>query len=201
MIVLNSESIQRKGDDMEDKKLLRLLHKDPDAGMEQLMNQYTGLVYAVVKGRLADSYYVSSDIEDCVADVFSKFYLQLTDYEPSISSIKSYLCVMGRNQAINISKKRSLEGGISLDDEESFLQVAGDGTLDDTLADEEFGREVIKAIANLGEPDSAILFRKFYYGESSKEIAKATGLTVSNVDTRTHRALHKLRKIFGGQKV
>ena len=53
---------------MEDTKLLRLLHKDPNAGMEQLMNQYAGLVYAVVRGRLADSLYVSSDIEDCVAD-------------------------------------------------------------------------------------------------------------------------------------
>ena len=41
---------------MEDNKLLRLLHKDPNAGMEQLMNQYTGLVYAVVKSKLDDSY-------------------------------------------------------------------------------------------------------------------------------------------------
>ena len=40
---------------MEDKQLLRLLHKDPSAGMEQLMNQYAGLVYAVVKGKLAQS--------------------------------------------------------------------------------------------------------------------------------------------------
>ena len=37
---------------MEDKKLLRLLHKDPNAGMEQLLNQYTGLVYTVVKSKL-----------------------------------------------------------------------------------------------------------------------------------------------------
>lgn len=101
---------------MEDNKLLRLLHKDPNAGMEQLMNQYTGLVYAVVKSKLDDSYYVSSDIEDCVADVFSKFYAELSDYDPKISSIKTYLCVIARNQAINVSKRRSLEGGISLDD-------------------------------------------------------------------------------------
>ena len=40
---------------MEDNKLLRLLHKDPNAGMEQLMNQYTGLVYAVVKSKLDDT--------------------------------------------------------------------------------------------------------------------------------------------------
>ena len=43
---------------MEDNKLLRLLHKDPNAGMEQLMNQYTGLVYAVVRSKLDGSYKV-----------------------------------------------------------------------------------------------------------------------------------------------
>ena len=37
--------------------------------------------------------------------------------------------------------------------------------------------------------------------QSSKDIAKAVGLTVSNVDTRTHRALNKLRKMFGGNEV
>lgn len=90
---------------MEDNKLLRLLHKDPNAGMEQLMNQYTGLVYAVVKSKLDDSYYVSSDIEDCVADVFSKFYAELSDYDPKISSIKTYLCVIARNASSHVTKR------------------------------------------------------------------------------------------------
>ena len=200
-IVLNSESIQKRGETMEDKKLLRLLHKDPNAGMEQLLNQYTGLVYAVVKSKLDGSYYVSSDLEDCVADVFSKFYTELADYDPAMSSIKSYLCVIARNHAINVAKKRSLEGGISLDDEQSLLQVADDVMIDSELADEELRREVIRAVEDLGDPDSSIIFRKYYYGESSKEIAKATGLSVSNVDTRTHRALNKLRKMFGGNEI
>ena len=185
---------------MEDKKLLRLLHKDPNAGMEQLLNQYTGLVYAVVKSKLDGSFYVSSDLEDCVADVFSKFYTELADYDPAKSSIKSYLCVIARNHAINVAKKRSLEGGISLDDEQSLLQVADDVMIDSELADEELRREVIRAVEDLGEPDSNIIFRKYYYGESSKEIAVALKLTVSNVDTRTHRALNKLRNLFGGHE-
>ncbi len=186
---------------MEDNKLLRLLHKDPNAGMEQLMNQYTGLVYAVVKGRLMDSFCVSTDIEDCVADVFSRFYTELTAYDPSISSIKTYLCVMARNMAINVTKKRNLQGGISLDDEEFVVQIADEEMLESGLTEKELYSQVIKAIEDLGAPDSAILFRKFYYGESSKEIARVLGLSVSNVNTRTHRALNKLRKMFGGQKV
>lgn len=183
---------------MEDTKLIRLLHKDPNAGMEQLMNQYTGLVYTVVKAKLNDHYYVSSDIEDCVADVFSKFYIELFKYDPKISSIKSYLCVIARNHAINIAKKRTLIRNISLDDETSPLPIAEDFIIESDLEENELKCAVIQAIKDLGDPDTSIILRKFYYGQSSKEIAQALDLTVSNVDIRTHRALNKLRKIFGG---
>ncbi len=190
---------------MEDHELLRLLREDPNAGMEQLLKQYTGLVCAVVRGRLSTSHSLSSDTEDCAADVFSKFYTELDDYDPRKSSIKNYLCVIARNHAINVSKKRSLESGVSLDDERldaelSFSSAADDVPIESTLAEDELRREVIKAVEDLGEPDADIVFRKYYYGESSKEIAEALGLTVSNVDTRTHRALNKLRKLFGGNE-
>ena len=187
-------------ENMDDKRLLRLLHKDLDAGIEKLMDQYAGLVYAVVKGRLVDSYYISSDIEECAAEVFIKFYTGLSDYDPEISSIKSYLCVIARNHAMNLAKRRSRQATVSLDDEESFLQIADDVLIESKLEEDELRREVIKAIEELGEPDSSIIFRKFYYGEASKDIAKAIGLTASNVDTRAHRALNKLRKTFGGDK-
>jgi RNA polymerase sigma-70 factor (ECF subfamily) len=187
---------------MEDTKLLRLLHKDPNAGMEQLMNQYAGLVYAVVKGRLADSLYVSSDIEDCVADTFSEFYTDLQKYDPKISSIRSYLCVLARNNATDLLRKRKKQyGELSTDDENSFIQISDNVDFEEELAEDELRREVLDAVKSLGEPDSGIIFRKYYLGQSSKEIANALKLTVSNVDTRTHRALDKLRKILGGNAV
>ena len=103
---------------MEDDKLLRLLHNDPNSGMEQLMDQYAGLVYAVIKGKLSESYHVSSDIEDCAADVFSEFYTQLSKYDPNVSSIKTYLCVLARHRAIDIVRKREKQKeDLSLDDE------------------------------------------------------------------------------------
>ena len=42
-----------------------------------ISNQYTGFVYAVVKSELDGSFYISSDLEDCVVDVFRKFYTGL----------------------------------------------------------------------------------------------------------------------------
>lgn len=184
---------------MEDSKLLRLLRKDPSTGMEALMNQYAGLVYAVVRGRLIESFCVSSDVEDCVADVFSEFYVSLDKYDPKISSIKSYLCTLARYHATDVYRKREKQrGDLSLDDEESILQIAdGEGERDE----DDLRREVLAAVRELGEPDASILLRKYYLGESSKEIAKTLHLTISTVDTRAHRAINKLQKLFGGKEV
>ena len=58
---------------------------------------------------------------------------------------------------------------------------------------------IFNAIKNLGEPDSSIIFRKYYYGESSEKIAEILDMTPSNVDTRAHRAIKKLREMLGGK--
>ena len=108
---------------------------------------------------------------------------------------------MARNHAINVAKKRSFLKSISLDHSQALLEIEDNVMIDSKLSEDELRKEVIKAVENLGEPDSSIIFRKFYYCESSKEIAKALGISVSNVDTRTHRSLNKLRKMFGGNEL
>ena len=115
-----------------------------------------------------------------------------------ISSIKSYLCVLARRRAIDVFRKRErAHGNLSTDDSECFIQLAAD---ERELDEAELRREVLDAVRGLGEPDASIIIRKYYLGESSAQIADALKLTVSNVDTRTHRALNKLRKLFGGER-
>ena len=93
-------------------------------------------------------------------------------------------------------KRARQSGDISLDGE---VQIADDIDIESELEERELVREVLGAINALGEPDTSIIIRKYYLGESSAEIAKALDLTVSNVDTRAHRALNKLRNLFGGE--
>ena len=185
---------------MEDRKLIRLLNKDPDVGMDQLMNQYAALVYAVVKGRMIDFQCISSDIDDCAADVFSKFYMNLTDYDPSKASLQTYLCVLARNLAIDRMRTRSAHEHVSMEDDQNLLTLADDVIIEEEIIEKELRRSVLKAIEALGSPDRDIIFRKYYYGQTSKEIAHDLGLSVSNVDTRAHRAILKLRKLFGGEE-
>lgn len=184
---------------MKDAELLELIHRDPSTGLEQLMRQYAGIVYAVIRGRIVNASYYSTDIEDCVADTFSEFYQELHRYDPSKGSIKAYLCQIARHNAIDLLRKNDhYKDQLSLDDEDGWLMPADKDMVESRILEDELRRELVSAIDGLGEPDSQIVLRKFYFRQSSKEIARALKLTVSNVDTRAHRALIKLRKQFGG---
>lgn len=175
---------------MQDLELLDMLRHTPESGMEVLVKQYGGLVYAVVKSRLFHGVFCAADIEECVADTFSEFYLDLDKYDPAKGSIRSWLCVIAKHNALDLVRRQPQV--ISLDEELS--EISAGTLLESDLEEREMRRVVFQEVKALDEPDREILLRKFYLGESSKEIAGRLGLTVSNVDTRTSRAVEKLRK-------
>lgn len=187
---------------MQDEELLEKLHNEPNLGMKQLMDQYAGLVFAVVKGKLSSVYFCDADWEACVADTFSEFYFDLDKYHPVNGSIKTWLCMIARNNALDYMRKHQKEKGLlSFDNEGMLKQCEDDFSIEGEFEDRQLRLELIAAIKELGEPDCGILVRKFYLSQTSKEIAEQLGMTVSNVDTRTHRAIQKLRKRFGGERV
>lgn len=62
------------------------------------------------------------------------------------------------------------------------------GTLDDRVAHGELGARLDLALARLSATDRRILVMRDLEGYSANEVAVATGLTVSAVKTRLHRA-------------
>lgn len=179
---------------MTDEKLIELIKADPDAGMRNLIKQYSGLVYSVVSGIMADVS-DSSEAEDCVADVFLRFGSSLDRYKPD-ASLKTYLCVIARNAALN--RVRNRRASVPLD-EDFVVEIASQGDVSDEVAEKETVRMIFDEIGKLGHPDSDIIFRKYYLGQSSKAVADGLGMTVSNVDTRSHRAMKKLRDKLEGR--
>jgi len=187
---------------IKDKELLKKLHREPECGMELLIDEYAGLVHAVVRSKLLPAVFCEADIEGCVADVFSEFYCDLDKYSLKLGSIKSWLCVIAKHNAIDYLRRYYKEAEVvSLDDETSYTECADDFSLEGSFEKESERMELMKAVKALGEPDCEIIVRKFYLSQSSKEIAKRLGMTVSNVDTRTHRAIKRLRDELGGNRL
>lgn len=178
---------------MEDWELLDALRRTPELGMKALMEQYAGLVYAAARSRLPENVFCAADVEGCAADTFSEFYLDMDKYNPQKGSIRAWLCVIARHNALDLARRRYREGQV-LPLNEALVDTSAGGVLESGLEDRELRRVVLEAVKDLGEPDREIILRKFYLGEASKEIAARLGLTAANVDTRTRRAVEKLRK-------
>ena len=174
---------------MNDEGLLKLIKRSPDAGMEQLIKTYGALVCSIIRGRLAGSVFGESDIEDVAADTLADFWSKLDDVDLSKGSVKAYLCVIARRNAADALRKHYRIRQIPIEKvpEAELAYNVGGAENAERLA-------LTEAVEALGKPDSELIVRKYYLGQSSKEIADALGLSVSNVDTRTHRALMKLRK-------
>ena len=181
---------------MEDGELLRLLKTDKNAGMRQLIEQYSGLVFALVRARL-ERCCDSSEIEDCVTDVFLNFQSGLKTFVPK-ASIKNYLAVIAKNTAGMCLRNRLQTS--SLDDGDFMIELADEHDFTDEVAERQLLEKIHAELSLMGYPDRDIVIRKYYFGQSSKQIAADLKLTVSNVDTRAHRAIEKLRTKFTGDE-
>lgn len=172
-----------------DRELLIHIRTDASNGIKELMDQYSGLVYYIVEKRL---YGRTQDIEECVADVFIEFYSKLDTIDLEKGTIKGYLTIMSSRRAIDHYRKLS---GIQEQGCED-LEIPDFGTAEspeEITMDSEEREFLLKEVEDLGEPDSSIIFRRFFLLQSVKEIAEGIGMKSNSVTKRITRALVTLK--------
>lgn len=181
-----------------DAQWMALLQSDPDRGMERIYAMYAGYVYAIVRSRLKGTA-PEEDIEECVSDVFVLFYQQAQRLDPERGSIKSYLMVLAQRTAVSRWRKlvRRTEE-IPLDDAR-YAEECGESP-SESFAEKEERALLLDAVLSLGEPDTTILLRKYFLGESIEQIAKALKMSKSSVVKHTRKCLEKLKSIVGGDE-
>ena len=183
---------------MEDSDLLHLLKSAPETGVAQFLAQYASMIYSIVSGRTRE---VASeeDIEECVSDIVFEIYQKVNTIDLEKGSLQAWTSVVARNRAVNLFKKKARERERTGPSENLEFQACVIDAEQSVLnADER--RRLLEAVKAIGEPDSSIIIRRFYFGQRSKEIAKDLDMTVSTVDTRLSRAITKLRSMWGGQE-
>ena len=170
---------------MNDKELLELLRKNPENGLAAAVQQYSAYVLKIARVRLGEVC-TREDIEEAVSDIFLMFYTSGRERGFELVSVKGYLAVIAQRHCISLFHRYSSQ--------EETLDF---GELENIIAysspDED---RLIDAVKQLGEPDSFIFIRKYYFGQKNKDIAKELGMTVSALNSRVSRGLDRLRKIL-----
>lgn len=182
---------------MFDNGILDLIKSNPEKGMSALMEQYTGLVYTIVKNKVS-TVCTSEDIEETVSDVFVTFYKKVNDVDLSKGNLSAYLTTIAKRKAIDKFRSCIKPYEISTDDEQAFLEIPDNYNLEAEAERKMIYRRLIEEINALGEPDRTIIYRKYFLSEGSKAIANHIGISDDSVRKRLSRALQKIQERLKG---
>ncbi len=142
-------------------------------------------VYAYVASMLRDR----SAAEDVTAQAFERAYRKRSSYRMRRGSMEAWLFGIARNAALDELRRRKRRTGLEIDPEDTEALSADDH------AELALRREVVRAaMTTLDGRERDMLALKFSGGLSNAEIARVLDMTESNVGTRLHRAITKLRK-------
>ena len=184
---------------MTDEEILEHFKKDAQMALGLLLDSYTPLVYTIVYNKVK-TVCSQEDMEECVSDIFYKFYLQVPQIDLSKGSIKSYLSIIAKRHSINFYQSRFYIKNSPLAALDLKQHDLPDHkiNIEDDLLQKENRQKIMEAVKSLGEPDSEIFIRKYFEGQNTKEIANQLALKPNTVDKRISRGLKKLKLILGG---
>jgi len=165
--------------------MLEAVKTDSAPGVRNFEDLYRGNrddIYAYVAGLLRDR--VAA--EDVTALAFERAYRKWDRFDSKRGSARGWLFGIARNASLDELRKRKHETPLTHE------PVAPDPT--DPDADLEREQLVTRALNTLPAEDRELVSLKFFAGLNNVEIAETTGISPSNVGTRIHRSMTKLRK-------
>lgn len=184
------------GDDMTDSQLYALMQSDPKKGRRALIDQYSNLVYAIVLNKLK-SCASREDIEDCVSDVFVEIFRNTEKYTPENGTFKGFLSTIAKRTAVDAWRKLTYrQNSTSYLEEDEGLVLIADDDPEAAVTERLQKQRLWEVIKNLGEPDTSIIIRQYFYEQTAKEIGKALSMTADAVQKRSVRARARMKEIL-----
>lgn len=142
-------------------------------------------VYGYVASLLRDR----SAAEDVTAQAFERAYRKRHSYRPARGSLDAWLFGIARNAALDELRRRKRRAALESDPEDTVSRSPEDH------AELALRREAVRAaLASLDGRERDLIALKFAGGLSNAEIAGVLGVSESNVGTRLHRTITKLRE-------
>lgn len=166
---------------------IEAVRKGNVAAFSYLVDKYQNMVYSLALKLLKKP----EDAEEMAQDTFVKAYQKIDTYEGK-SKFSTWLYSITYNACISELRKRRIEFS-SLDDRQISDQ--------DEMKMHDYYRETKKedqekylnmALSKLPEDDQVLVTLYYYENQSMDEISLITGLTVSNIKVKIHRARKRM---------
>ena len=157
----------------------------PSEAFEALYRRAFPRVYGYVATLLRDH----GAAEEVTAQAFERAFRKRRSFRASRGTEDAWLFGIARNAALDELRRHKRRTLLETDPEDVHA------TATDEQVDGALRREVVRAaLGRLAPRERELVALKFAGGLSNEEIGRVLGLSPSNVGTRLHRTLEKLRR-------
>ncbi len=170
---------------MTDMDILKLYLDRDEAAISESRSSYSRLLRSIALNILNDA----QDAEECESDAYIKAWNSIPPNKPT--HLCAYLCKLVRTTALDMyDKKNAAKRGTGISLDELCECIAAAGKADDRLSENELAAAINRFLDTLDTDSQVIFVRRYYMGESMKQIAKAlhcTEIAVRSRSSRTHK--------------
>lgn len=171
---------------MDDSKIVALYKRHSEQAITETVEKYGKLCYGVAYSILG----VHEDAEECVNDTYVRAWEAVPEDAPD--NLGAYLCRITRNLAIDKYRKsraerRSVQTTVAFEELADCIPSGSDDLMADRLA---LITALNRFITSLPPRSRMIFMRRYFYMNSTKEIARM--MTTTDVSVRV--TLTKLRR-------
>jgi len=170
-------------------ELINDLLKRSDGSLDQLKLHYGPLIRYVIAPILPDA----RDREEVFSDILVRVWDRVDQFDPAHGNWSNWLSTIARNAAIDRARRNPPIGA-----ELTETIPAPNSDPEQELLRKERQRALHTALNSLESSDKALFYRKYYYRQSTAQIAAEYGTTERAIEGRLYRIKLKLHKVLGG---
>ena len=162
---------------------------EPRVAFDRLYRSSRDDIYSYAAGLLRDR----NAAEDVTAVAFERAYRNRSRFNPRRGNARAWLFGIARNAALDELRRRNRQAKL-------IAEPIDLASLDPEHPAERSERRlaVASALDGLEARERELVALKFFAGLSNSEIAQVLGITESNVGTKLHRVVGKLREACDG---
>lgn len=178
-----------------DKEIIALLDFEPSEGIRVIIEDYSSLVYTITYSKLG-SILSTDDIEEFVGYIFSRVYESRGSIDFSRGSLKGYISTLAKRMCIDEYRKHGVRvKTVEMTDEQSEI-IPDMRNMQEDVERSMDEKALVDALKMLRRKDRTVLVRRYYYNQTSAQIAKSMNMTDAAVRKRISRAIDKVRDIL-----
>ncbi len=172
---------------MQEKDLIEKIRGKEEGAMEVLLRCY-GPLFRYILGPIVPQ----QDREACLMEVAMRVWEKIDTFDPQRGSWTGWLTAVCRNTALNYLRQKQWE---ALPED----APSPEPTPEERVLQRERREALGRALQQLTVGERRLFFRKYYYLQSTRQIASELGTTERAVEGKLYRIKKKLKKWMGGE--